>query len=43
MESGIYIPGSGKGLAKLKSANGNYLLVASQNKGRLKVFRLKTP
>ncbi|HET9276901.1 MAG TPA: VCBS repeat-containing protein, partial [Flavitalea sp.] len=41
MQSGIYIPGSGKGVAKLKSGNGNYLLVASQNKGRLKVFQLK--
>ena len=42
MQSGIYIPGSGKALAKLKSVNGNYLLVASQNKGPLKVFQLKT-
>jgi hypothetical protein len=42
LQSGIYIPGNGKGLAKLKSSDGNYLLVASQNKGRLKVFRLKT-
>ena len=41
LQSGIYIPGSGKGLAKLKSSNGDYLLVASQNKGRLKVFQLK--
>lgn len=40
-QSGIYIPGSGKGLAKLKSVDGSYLLVASQNKGRLKVFQLK--
>ena len=43
MQSGIYIPGSGKGLAKLKSGNGSYLLVASQNRGRLKVFQLKAP
>ena len=40
-QSGIYIPGNGKGLAKLKSANGNYLLVAGQNKGSLKVYQLK--
>jgi hypothetical protein len=40
-QSGIYIPGNGKGLAKLKNANGNYLLVAGQNKDRLKVFELK--
>jgi len=43
MQSGIYTPGSGRGLAKLKSANGNYLVVASQNKGPLKVFQLKAP
>jgi hypothetical protein len=43
MQSGIYIPGSGKALAKLRSANGNYLLVAGQNKGRLKLFQLKGP
>jgi hypothetical protein len=41
MQSGIYIPGNGKGLVKLKGADGNYLLVASQNKGLLRVFRLK--
>jgi len=41
MQSGIYIPGSGRGLTKLNSANGGYLLVASQNKGPLKVFQLK--
>ena len=40
-QSGIYIPGNGKGLAKLKNANGNYLLVAGQNKDRLKMFALK--
>jgi hypothetical protein len=41
MQSGIYIPGNGKGLAPLKSSNGKYLLVAGQNRGRLKVFELK--
>jgi hypothetical protein len=40
MQSGIFIPGSGKALARLKSVNGNTLLVAGQNKGPLKVFRL---
>ena len=40
-QSGIYIPGNGKGLAKLKNANGNYLLVAGQNKDHLKIFELK--
>jgi hypothetical protein len=43
MQSGIYIPGSGKGLVKLKSSNGDYLLVAGQNKGQLQVFELKKP
>ncbi|QXV67333.1 VCBS repeat-containing protein [Mucilaginibacter sp. 21P] len=41
MQSGIYIPGDGKGLVKLRGANGNYLLAASQHKGPLKVFQLK--
>ena len=41
MQSGIYIPGNGKGLAKLKDAVGNYLLVAGQNRDKLKVFRLR--
>jgi len=41
LQSGIFIPGNGKGLAKLKSADGHYLLVAGQNKGPLKVFRLR--
>jgi hypothetical protein len=42
MQSGIYIPGSGKALVKLKGSNGKYLLVAGQNKGPLKVFQVKT-
>jgi len=41
LQSGIFIPGNGKALAKLKSSDGKYLLAASQNKGPLKVFRLK--
>jgi len=40
MQSGFFVPGNGKALAKLKAADGKYLLVASQNKGLLKVFRL---
>lgn len=40
-ESGIFIPGNGKALVKLGGANGQYLVAASQNKGPLKVFRLK--
>jgi hypothetical protein len=41
LESGIYIPGNGKALVKLRSKNGKYLLAAGQNRGPLKVFELK--
>jgi len=41
LQSGVFIPGNGKALIKLRSANGNCLLAASQNKGPLKVFELK--
>ena len=41
LQSGIYIPGNGKALVKLKSSKGKYLMAASQNKGALKVFELK--
>jgi ASPIC and UnbV/FG-GAP-like repeat len=40
LQSGIFIPGNGKALVKLKSANGKYLLAASQNRGDLKIFEL---
>ena len=40
-QSGIYIAGNGKGLVKLKGANGKYLVVAGQNRHRLKIFELK--
>jgi hypothetical protein len=40
--SGLYIPGNGKALVKLRDAAGNMLVAASQNKGPLKIFRLKT-
>lgn len=42
LESGIFIPGNGKALVKIRSKDGGYLLVASQNRGPLKVFELKT-
>lgn len=38
--SGIYIPGDGRALVKLAGANGHELIAASQNKGRLKIFRV---
>jgi hypothetical protein len=40
-QSGIYIAGNGKGLVKLKGSNGKYLVVAGQNRHRLKIFELK--
>ncbi|MBN1791742.1 MAG: VCBS repeat-containing protein [Bacteroidales bacterium] len=39
-ESGIYIPGNGKGMAKLRGAGGRYLVAAGQNRGPLKIFEL---
>jgi hypothetical protein len=40
LQSGIFIPGNGKALVKLRSSDGKYLVAASQNKGPLKVFQL---
>lgn len=42
-QSGIYIPGDGKALVKLRGAKGNYLLAATQNKDVMKIFELKRP
>ena len=41
LQSGIYIPGDGRALVKLKNGTGGDLFAASQNKGVLKVFALK--
>jgi hypothetical protein len=41
LQSGIFIPGNGKALVKLRSAKGGCLLAAGQNRGPLKVYRLK--
>lgn len=38
LQSGIYIPGDGKALIKLRSAGGECLVAATQNRGPLKVF-----
>jgi hypothetical protein len=38
LQSGVFIPENGKALVKLRSSDGKYLIVASQNKGLLKVF-----
>jgi len=43
LQSGLYIPGDGKALVKLRGANGNYLLAATQNKDVMKIFELKRP
>jgi hypothetical protein len=37
--SGFYVPGNAKGLAQLSDAKGHQLVVASQNRGRLCVFK----
>ncbi len=41
LQSGIYIPGNGKALIKLRSKSGNCLLAAAQNRGPLKIFKAK--
>jgi hypothetical protein len=40
LQSGIYIPGNGKALVKLRGSQNNYLVAASQNKGNLKLFKM---
>ena len=42
LQSGIFIPGDGKALVKLTDSKGEYLLAASQNRGPLEVFKIKT-
>ncbi len=42
IKSGIFINGDGKGMAKLVGADGSYLVAATQNKGRVQVYKLKT-
>jgi len=40
LQSGIYIPGNGKALAKLSGNNGRYLLASSEHLGPLRLFAL---
>ena len=40
LQSGIFIPGNGKALVKLRSSSGKYLLAGTQNRGALKFFEL---
>ncbi|HVZ57851.1 MAG TPA: FG-GAP-like repeat-containing protein [Chitinophagaceae bacterium] len=42
-QSGIYLPGNGKSLAKLRSDGGECLILASQNRGRLRAFTQRRP
>ena len=41
LQSGIYIPGNGKAMVKLRGKNGKYLVAAAQNRGPLRMFELK--
>ncbi|MEP7141990.1 MAG: VCBS repeat-containing protein [Ferruginibacter sp.] len=41
LQSGIYIPGNGKGLVKLLAGDGSYLVAGSQNRDYLKIFKLR--
>lgn len=41
LQSGVYLPGDQKSLVKLRGAGGNCLLACSQNKGPLKILKLK--
>jgi len=43
IESGIFISGDGKGLSKLKAADGNLLLAATQNQGPVEIYKKKQP
>jgi len=40
LQSGIYLPGNGKGLARLRSADSNYLIAAGENRGPLRILKL---
>ncbi|MGI8951572.1 MAG: VCBS repeat-containing protein [Chitinophagaceae bacterium] len=41
LQSGIFIPGNGKALVKLRGGNDKYFVAASENRGPLKIFELK--
>jgi hypothetical protein len=41
LQSGIFIPGNGRALVKLRGHKGNYLVAASQNKNALKLYQLQ--
>jgi len=41
MQSGIYIPGNGKSLVQLRNNKNECLLAASENRGPLRIFKLR--
>ncbi|SEJ72605.1 Repeat domain-containing protein [Dyadobacter koreensis] len=41
LQSGLYIPGNGKALVKLRSSQGRYMMFSSQNRDIVKAFELK--
>ena len=41
LETGLYLPGNGKALVKLRDVNGGYMMAASQNRGPLKIFKAR--
>lgn len=43
LQSGIYIPGNGKALVKFLSPTSDYMIAATQNREKIKVFRMKKP
>lgn len=41
-QSGLFVPGNARALISLRNSTGNLLLAASQNRGALKIYTLKT-
>ena len=41
LQSGLFINGDGKALVSLQGPGNNYLLAATQNRGSLKLFRMR--
>ncbi len=42
-QSGIFIPGDGKSLVKLRNSNNQYLIAAAENRGPLRIFQSNQP
>jgi hypothetical protein len=43
LESGIFLPGNGKALTRMRDASGHYLVIASEHRGPLKMYQLNVP